>query len=70
MSNGWIFVAYRIVNGRGLDWASGVRYGKTAAKKRARNQLVGPGRRKFWTWAGTDRSPRYRTRGVERFGQW
>ncbi|UPK73496.1 DUF4189 domain-containing protein [Nocardioidaceae bacterium SCSIO 66511] len=68
--NGWIAVAYRIVNGRARDWASGVRYGETAARKRARNRLVGPGRRKYWTWAGTDRGRQYKTRGRESFGQW
>ncbi|UYM05548.1 DUF4189 domain-containing protein [Solicola gregarius] len=68
--NGWLAVAYRMVNGRARDWASGVRYGETAARKRARSRLVGPGRRKYWTWVGTDRSTRYRTGGQERFGQW
>lgn len=70
VSNGYLAIYYREVDGRAQEWAGGVRYSESGARKRARSRLVGPGQRKVWTWVGTTRHPSKQIRGRELWGQW
>lgn len=69
VTNGWLAVYYR-VNGNGvaLDWASGIAYSESGARRRAANRLAGPGDYKFWCAVGTDRTPTKEPRGRQAFG--
>ncbi|GAB3865861.1 hypothetical protein GCM10028801_37120 [Nocardioides maradonensis] len=68
VTNGYLAVVYRAVNGKGQEWASAIAYSQAAARLRAHNRLTGRGTRQAWGWIGTTRAHRYTTNGGIRRG--
>ena len=70
VTNGTLAVYYLVRNGVPTQWASGIAYGLTGARRAASRHLIGQGTRKYWTWTATDRSTRYRVGGHYSFGDY
>lgn len=70
VTNGYLAVVYREVNGKGQAWASAIAYSQATARLRAHNRLAGPGTRRAWAWVGTTRAPRFSVNGGIRRGTW